>query len=87
MFYCACAVHMQTPLHVSSTLCWLRCRLSYSLLRSSIQAIRGARSSQGHAVKSPTAIDHITKESHITVNDQLFISYLFLKVLFYTYIL
>jgi len=54
----------------SSTLCWLRCRLSYSLLRSSIQAIRGARSSQGHAVRSPTAIDLITKESHITVNDQ-----------------
>jgi len=54
----------------SSTLCWLRCRLSYSLLCSSIQAIRGARSSQGHAVRSPTAIDLITKESHITVNDQ-----------------
>ncbi|XP_064397778.1 uncharacterized protein LOC135344497 [Halichondria panicea] len=29
---------------------WLRCRLSYSLLRSSIQAIRGARSSRGKAI-------------------------------------
>ena len=29
-------------------LCWLLCRLSFSLLRSSIQAIRGARSSCGH---------------------------------------
>ena len=29
----------------STTLCWLRCHLCYSLLRSSIQAIRGARSS------------------------------------------
>ena len=36
-----------------TTLCWLRCHLSFSLLRSSIQAIRGARSSQGHAVRSP----------------------------------
>ena len=63
----------------SHTLCWLRCRLSFSLLRSTIQAqlsklnypsstiqaIRGARSSHGHAVWSPTAIDLITTESHI----------------------
>ena len=27
--------------HYSSTLCWLRCRLSFSLLRSTIQAIQG----------------------------------------------
>ena len=53
----------------STTLCWLRCRLCYSLLRSSIQAIRGARSSQGHAVRSPTAIDLVTIESHITENN------------------
>ena len=36
----------------SSTLSWLRCRLTFSLLRSSIQCIRGARSSRGHATKS-----------------------------------
>ena len=53
----------------STTLCWLWCRLCYSLLRSSIQAIRGARSSQGHAVRSPTAIDLVTIESHITENN------------------
>ncbi|XP_064389143.1 uncharacterized protein LOC135337174 [Halichondria panicea] len=35
-----------------STLYWLRARLSFSLLRSAIQCIRGARSSRGHAVKS-----------------------------------
>ena len=29
----------------SSTLCWLRCRISFSLLRSTIQCVRGARSS------------------------------------------
>ena len=36
----------------SSTLCWVRNRLAFSLLRSAIQCIRGARSSTGHAVKS-----------------------------------
>ena len=37
-----------------STLYWLRVRLSFSLLRSAIQCIRGARSSKGHAEKSLT---------------------------------
>ena len=41
----------------SSTLCWLRCRLSFSLIRSAIQALRGARSSRGHAARPPSAID------------------------------
>ena len=50
----------------SSTLCWLRCRLAFSLLRSSIQAIRGARSSRGHAIKSPIVVDLINSESHIS---------------------
>ena len=49
----------------SMTSCWLRCHLSYSLLRSFIQAIRGDRSSQRHAARSHTAIDLITTESHI----------------------
>ena len=31
----------------SLTLAWMRCKLSYSLLRSSIQCIRGARSAGG----------------------------------------
>ena len=52
--------------HYSSTLCWLRCRLSFSLLRSAIQAIRGARSSRGHAaVPHIAAIDRITSESRL----------------------
>ena len=49
--------HPEMGLPYSTTLCWLQCCLSYLLLRSSIQAIRGARSSQGHAVRSPMAID------------------------------
>ena len=31
---------------IPTTLCWLRCRLSFSLIRSAIQAIRGAQSSR-----------------------------------------
>ena len=41
----------------SSTLSLLRCRLTFSLLRSAIQCIRGARSSCGHAAKSLPPID------------------------------
>ncbi len=37
--------------HYNTTMSWLRCRLSFSLLRSSIMCIRGARSSQGHPIK------------------------------------
>ncbi len=54
----------------SKTLCWLRCRLTFSLLRSAIQAIRGARSSVGHTARSPIAIDLISAESHLTMNGQ-----------------
>lgn len=49
----------------SCTLRWLRCRLGFSLLRSAIQSIRGARSSRGHAIKTPTVIDLVNSESHI----------------------
>ena len=49
----------------SNTLNWLRCRLSFSLLRSSIQAIRGARSSQGRAV---IAAELATEESRLQGN-------------------
>jgi hypothetical protein len=50
----------------NSTLCWLCCRLAFSLLRSSIQAIRGARSSCGHAIKMPMVVDLINSESHLS---------------------
>ena len=50
----------------STTLCWLHCRLAFSLLRSSIQAIRGARSSQGHAARAPNSVDLATSESGIS---------------------
>ena len=49
----------------SNTLCWLRCHLAFSLLRSSIQAIRGTRSSCGHPIRKPTAVDLVNSESHL----------------------
>ena len=49
----------------STTLYWLRARLSFSLLRSAIQCIRGARSSRGHAVKSSSPIDLISSEASL----------------------
>ena len=46
----------------SCTLRWLRCRLGFSLLRSAIQSIRGARSSRGQAIKTPTVVDLVNAE-------------------------
>ena len=49
----------------SSTLCWVRSRLAFSLLRSAIQYIRGARSSVGHAIKSIPPIDLVNAEAQL----------------------
>ena len=54
--------------HYSSTLSWLRCRLSFSLLRSAIRCIRGARSSRGHAVRSPVSLDLVRSESNLSAS-------------------
>ena len=37
--------------HYSNTLSWMRCKLSFALLRAAIQGIRGARSAGGRAFK------------------------------------
>ena len=50
----------------STTLCWLQCRLAFSLLHSSIQAIRGARSSIGHPARPPSSVDLVTSESRMS---------------------
>ena len=49
----------------STTLWWLRCCLNFSLIRSAIQALRGARSSQGHTVHFPASVDLVITESRI----------------------
>ena len=51
----------------SPTMNWLRCRLSFSLLRSAIQAIRGTRSSSGRALLATSSpIDLVTSESLVS---------------------
>ena len=44
----------------SVVLGWLRCCLSFSLLRSAIQCIRGARSSIGVYTRTPQSVDFLT---------------------------
>ena len=51
----------------SSTMAWLRCRLTFSLLRSAIQSIRGARSRIGHACRTSSPMDLVTAESHLSL--------------------
>ena len=47
----------------STVIAWLRCHLSFSLLRSSVSCLRGARSSVGHA--SHDVIDLAVSEGRI----------------------
>ena len=49
----------------SKTFCWLKCRLSFFLLRSAIQAIRGAKSSKRRPARSPVAVELVTAEALI----------------------
>ena len=49
----------------SCTMNWLRCTISFSLLRSAVQCIRGARSSRGRYVKSVSPVDLVTAETNI----------------------
>ena len=50
----------------SVVLGWLRCCLSFSLLRSAIQCIRGLRSSIGVYTRTPQSVDLVTVESHLS---------------------
>ena len=44
------------------TMSWLRCTISFALLRSAIQCIRGARSSRGHPI---LPVDLVIAETHL----------------------
>ena len=46
---------------------WLRCSLSFSLLRSAIACVRGARSSIGHFFRAPPSLDLIQVESNLVI--------------------
>ena len=47
---------------------WLRCSLSFSLLRSAIACVRGARSSVGHFFRAPPSLDLIQVESNLVTS-------------------
>ncbi len=49
----------------SSTIGWLRCTISFSLLRSAVQCIRGARSSKGKAARSIPLVDVVAAETNL----------------------
>ncbi len=49
----------------AATMSWLRCRLVFSLLRSAITCIRGARSRPGHAIRN-SPIPLIRSEAELT---------------------
>ena len=52
-----------------STMAWIRCSLSFSLLRSSIQCIRGACSAGGRASKQLLPpIDLVSTEAKISIS-------------------
>ncbi len=57
----------------SNTLAWMRCKLSFALLRSAIQCIRGARSAGGRAFKHDDVppIDLVVAESNISLETSL----------------
>ena len=48
---------------------WLRCSLSFSLLRSAIQCVRGARSSIRHYIQAPPPMDLVRVESNMSLED------------------
>ena len=53
----------------STVLYWLRCRLSFSLLRSAITCLRGPRFSYHHFKFSDTSIDLACAEGHLELGD------------------
>ena len=74
----------------SSTLSWLRCRLTFSLLRSAIQCVRGARSSCGHAAKSPPRshwLGHFWTSIHLSCLSQSHYICIFIYLHIYIYFL
>ncbi len=50
----------------STTIGWLRCTFSFSLLRSAVQCLRGARSSKGRAARTIPLVDVVAAESNLT---------------------
>ena len=65
----------------SSTMGWLRCMISFSLLRSAITCLRGAHSTPGHPV-SPTQVSDTSFQLQLP----LICSYLRLDAYYFLYL-
>ena len=53
----------------STTLNWMRCRLSFSLIRSAIMCLRGTRSIYHRPIFSGDTMDVACSEGHISTQD------------------
>ena len=60
----------------STTMAWLCCRITFALLRSAIQCLRGVRSSKGHTNKPETPVDLVSSETHLSTDPQVIMSVL-----------
>ena len=47
---------------------WLRCQLSFSLLRSAVMCLRGSRSKKGHVPLSDTHIELVVHEGRLPLS-------------------
>ena len=60
-------LHMDCTVLYCTVLYWLRCLLSFSLLRSSILCIRGTRSNRNYIPRLPASFDLAVGESCVAV--------------------
>ena len=58
-------ISLKQQKHYSTVMCWLRCRLSFAVLRYAIMCVRGSRSSN-HRPRCEMNITLATSEGHLT---------------------
>ena len=58
------------------TIVWLRCRLAFSLLRSSVMCIRGARSHLGHYMSTTQPPLDLVSRKALDMHNRLFPEFL-----------
>ena len=63
----ASLIASKRDLPYNKVMAWLRCHICFSLLRSSITAIRGARSRTVHAARSTPAVHLAVHEGHVPI--------------------
>ena len=62
----ASLIATKRDVHYSEVMGWVRCSLSFSLLRAAIMCLRGSRSSVGHASRQPdTPLDLVTSVGRV----------------------